>query len=522
MRNRLILFFILVLCSCKPKTSNDKKIFKYNESSGITSLDPLKATNISNIWAVQQIYESLFYIDSVGKVQPQLVDSFHLSNNQLYLKIKEEVLFHDNPCFESHERRLTENDVIYSLQRVNDNKPTQWMVEDLKKDEEGKISCSVLKDNVLIINTKSNSYAIIQKLANPACAILPIEAVEKYGNDFRSNPVGTGPFKFHKWYENEKLILHKNENYHEKGFPKIDGISISFLKDKQTALLEFLRGNFHFISGLDAAYKDELLTNEGKLKAKHEKEFYIHRSPYLNTEYLGIKVDSVANNPLHNVHLRKALSYGINRIKLIQYIRNGIGIPGHHGIVPPVLNPNFITKGYQFDKNKFEDELKLAGYQSADEVPTIVLNIDNAYADIGTFIINEWNQLGLHIQLNILDRPTLKSSLAKSSLVFFRASWIADYPNPENYLMLFKSDLKSPKGPNYTHYSNLKYDQLLNENSNDSLMDKHYAIVDSTLMQDAPIIILYYDEVIRFLNKKVKDLPRHPMNYLYLKYIRIE
>ena len=168
----------------------------------------------------------------------------------------------------------------------------------------------------------------------------------------------------------------------------------------------------------------------------------------------------------------------------------------------------------------FEAEIKAAGYTNANEVPAFKLSADVAYTDVCTYVINQWNELGLHVELEILDRPTLKSEIAKGNIEFFRASWIADYPDPENYLSLFYGPLESPAGPNYTHYKNKFYDTGFVQSAtekNDSLRNIRFVRIEKMVMDACPVIVLYYDEVVRFTNIRVKNLPPHPMNYLDLR-----
>jgi peptide/nickel transport system substrate-binding protein len=114
---------------------------------------------------------------------------------------------------------------------------------------------------------------------------------------------------------------------------------------------------------------------------------------------------------------------------------------------------------------------------------------------------------------------------ANGSLSFFRASWVADYPDAENYLSLFTTSNFSPDGPNYSHYSNMKYDRLY-----DKAMDCPddverafcYAEMDSLMMLDAPVVPLFYDEVLRFVNLRVKGLGSNPTNLLDLRTVKME
>jgi peptide/nickel transport system substrate-binding protein len=113
--------------------------------------------------------------------------------------------------------------------------------------------------------------------------------------------------------------------------------------------------------------------------------------------------------------------------------------------------------------------------------------------------------------------------IAKSKVPFFRGSWIADYPDAENYLSLFTTSNFCPAGPNYTHFSNKEFDILYNKAQNeinDSLRYRYYSQMDQIIINEAPVVILYYDQVLRFAQKNIKDLGSNPMNLLTLKRVR--
>jgi peptide/nickel transport system substrate-binding protein len=149
------------------------------------------------------------------------------------------------------------------------------------------------------------------------CSVVPIEITSHYGAEFRSNPIGTGPYKFKRWEENIKLIFRKNNRYFEKNIkgeslPYLEAISITFLADKQSEFLQFVQGNIDFISGLDASYKDEIINSNGELNFNYTSTVKMIRAPYLNTEYLGFYMDS-KNTEYQSQLMRQALNYGFDR-----------------------------------------------------------------------------------------------------------------------------------------------------------------------------------------------------------------
>jgi ABC-type oligopeptide transport system substrate-binding subunit len=133
------------------------------------------------------------------------------------------------------------------------------------------------------------------------------------------------------------------------------------------------------------------------------------------------------------------------------------------------------------------------------------------------------NEIGFKIKLDVNPPATLREMIAKSKLNFFRASWVADYPDAENYLSLFYSKNFCPKGPNYTHYKNAAYDAIFEKAQkeiNDSLRYVYYRQMDQMIMEDAVVVPLYYDQVLRFYQNNISGLGSNPMNLLVLKRVK--
>ena len=130
---------------------------------------------------------------------------------------------------------------------------------------------SVFNDSIIRINLLSPNPTFLGLLSMPYCSVLPVES-DTVPNFFDA-PCGTGPFYFQYFKPNVKLVLRKHENYFEyegnNRLPYLDAVSISFISDKQTAFFEFIKGEFDFLSGIDASYMDELLNNSGELVSRY-------------------------------------------------------------------------------------------------------------------------------------------------------------------------------------------------------------------------------------------------------------
>lgn len=538
-----LLFFLLgflffVSCNRKSEENEGQTVFRYNESAGITSLDPAFARNQANIWAVNQIFIGLVQLDSSLAIQPCLARNWEISEDgQTYtFHLRNDVYFHDDACFSYGKgRRVTAQDVEFSLKRLADSKlasPGSWVMGYVSEND-GHPDILALNDSTLNIRLSRPFPPFLGMLSMQYCSVLPREAIQKYGEDFRSHPVGAGPFRFAMWKEGVKLVLLKNENYFEfengERLPHLDAVSISFIIDKQSAFLEFVKGNLDFMSGLDASYKDELLTPSGKLSPKYKEAIDMKGQPYLNTEYLGFLMNEdnplVVNSPLRDVRVRKALNMGFDREKMIRYLRNGIGTPGTKGMIPKGM-PGYdesVEFGYSYNPEMARQLLAEAGYPNGKGLPPITISTNASYLDLCQYIQSEVVKLGVDLKIDVSPPATLRENMAQLRAQFFRGSWIADYPDAENYLSLFYSGNHTPSGPNYTQYSNPAFDRLYLSaiiNTNDSTRARAYTQLDSIAMADAPVVVLFYDQVLRFTRKNISGLGSNPMNLLVLKNVQ--
>ena len=641
-----LILFLLLFSSCVKNNSSDEnlKIFKYNESAGILTLDPIYAKDLPHIWACNQIFNGLVAFDDEMNVVPAIAKSWNISEDGMTYTfvLRDDVWFHEDECFadktqrrkdaktqrdedsvtlrlcdsatlrlcdsatqqlsNSATRKVVAHDFVYSFNRVLDrklNSSGSWIFSNVKRQQTTdngqqtfEYAFNAINDTILEIKLTQAFPAFLGILSMSYASVVPHEAVEYYGTEFGRHPVGTGPFKYQYWKEGVKLVFRKNPNYFEVvkdvktqrrkdakiesdsatlrlcdsatiRLPYLDAISISFIIDKQVAFMEFIKGKFHFMSGIDARYKDELLTRDGHLRSEYEDEIYLIREPYLNTEYLAFFLgDDDTLGKDRSLALRQAVSYSIDREKMLRYLRNGIGTPGNNGIIPAGL-PGYedakmqrrkdakmqrrkyakivsdsttlrlcdsatlslydsatLNIGYPYNPKKAEQLLKdnnLIGYE-------LKLYTTQDYIDIAKFVQSALTEIGLNCRVEEMMPAALREKRANGNLPFFRSSWVADYPDAENYLSLFTTNNFTPQGPNYTHYSNAKFDEFYQKSLTCNDLEeraKIYHEMDSLMMTEAPVVILFYDEVLRFVNKNVEGLGSNPTNMLNLKKVRI-
>ena len=544
------------------------QIFNYNDDAGVATLDPALARSQSEIWLVSQLYNSLIDLDNTLKPIPGLAKNWTMEDGgkRIRFTLKKNIAFcsiDNNSVSKSVSgRNINATDVEASLKRVAEPanaSPGLWIFTNLDTSFDKGIKAE--NDSTVVIHLIKPQASMVSLLATSYCSILPKELCAQQKSYVARNPLGTGPFYLKRWEPEVKLVLRKNPHYFEKdsqgvALPYLDAVSVTFIKNKQTAFMQFVAGKFDFFNGLEGSFKDELLTDSATLKPKYRHKFNLLVTPFLNTEYIGMYIDSA--NPSHpillNNEFRKALNLAIPRVDLVKFVRNGLGDPAVHGFVPAVLLPLAATKSTQSDKHnsKTTNETTNAAPKSTHEswkqlerlnaaeaknivqnlknsgvqIPTLTLTTNADYLDMAVFLQKAWKDIGVDIQIDLQTSAMLRQKRNEGALQLFRGSWIADYPDAESYLACFYSPYCSPNGPNYTHFTSANYDAQyrLIESGEGGVVSRNAAIkmaVDE-LNNRVPVIPLYYDKSLRLFQPWVLGLQNDATNRLILKRVKIK
>ena len=520
-----ILTLSLVSCNKDTTTDRDDLVFRYNENATVNSLDPAFAKIRPSIWICNQIFSGLVQLDDSLNIKPDIAKSWTISEDgKTYtFTLRNDVYFHKSQYFGPDSTRTVKaSDFEYSLNRLLDEdiaSPGRWILQSVAHFE-------AKNDSIFEIRLNKTFPGFLGLLSMKYASVVPKEVIETPDYDFRSHPIGTGPFQFKFWEENVKLVLRKNPLYFEKdnnnvALPYLEAIAVTFLPDKQSGFLQFVQGKLDFVSGLDPSYKDEILTQKGALQPKYKNEVDMITGPYLNTEYLGFKMDS-KEGPVLDKRIRQAMNFGFDRSKMILYLKNGMGTPAVNGIIPAGLPGFAAIPGYDYNPEKAK-ALVMDYKKSTGKNPELMMSTTSSYLDIAEFLQREWSKIGISTQIDINPPSTLTQSISTGKVSFFKASWIADYPDAENYLSLFYSKNFSPNGPNYTHFSNTEFDRLYEQAFSESNTHKRlllYQKMDALMIEEAPVIPLFYDKAVRFTRKNVSGLGINPLNLLVVKRVQ--
>lgn len=538
----LIVGMILVACSsCGGGPDNSKlKIFKYNQVS-CRSIDPADAGSQGVIWVVNQVFNGLVQMDEKMNIKPCIAKYWELdpSGTKYTFYLKTNVHFHDHDAFDGGTgRAVVAEDFVYSFNRImapETSSDGAWVFNGKVRKENPFVA---LNDSVFEVHLEKSFPPFLGMLSMQYCSVVPKEVVSKLGKQFAKNPIGTGPFRFKKWDEGKNMYLVKNKDYFEKfgsdQLPYLDAIKISFINDKHTELMSFLKGDLDFLTSIDASIKDELLTSSGELKENHQDKIDLNKLPYLNTEYLGFMVDptiekdvdgkSLKNHPIFNVKVRQAIAHAIDKDDIVRYLRNNIGQTADYGFIPKVMYGDrpYSWNGFDFDPNRSRQLLSEAGYPNGEGIPEISLYVEKGAQDICNSIQAQLRNIGIKIKLVSTNKSFIKTERDKSSLICFYGQWIMDYPDPETFLTCFYG--KNPSSPNFTRFQNEEFDALYEKAMNTVDEEERMAIymkLDSIGANQVPLIPIYYDEIVNFSHKHILNLNVTPSKLLNLKYVDI-
>ncbi len=500
-------------------------MFHYNQPNIITSLDPAYAKTQNNYWAVDHIFNQLLDISDSLEFIPELALKFSVSHDgRTYtFNLRTDVWFHQDSCFGSEKtRKMTSMDVAYSFKRLMSkelNAPGRWVFA-------GKVDSilpfEVVNDSVFSLHLKEPYAPILSLLTMHYCSILPQEAVDFYQSKFAEHPVGTGPFCYKKWAGKQGLFLAKNCNYFKKGKPLLDGVRISFIEDRNTAYLEFKKKNIDFFSGLQSSFALQVIDHEGKIREDRKYDMNLTRGPYLNTEYIGIYNGFLdKDHPLNNKKFRQALNYAIDKRKMIQTFKYGVGTAAESGFIPaglPSYDPTKV-KGYVYNPILAKSILAEIHYKEKfrpqDE---LVLNTNKDYIDLITYIARQWQEIGIVVRIELHETASLREKMRSGSLSLFRASWIADYPDEESFLNFFYGP--NPCPPNYTRFDNHEYNllyQLAIRETQKAKRQELYQKMDQILIEESPVIFLFYDQIALLSQNNIKGIVPNSINLLRLE-----
>ena len=456
------------------------------------TLDPHLTTDATSAQVIVEVFGGLVTIDKNLDVVPDLAESWDISDDgRVYtFRIRPDAVFHDG-------KPVTAEDVRWSLERVTDPLTEAPNVDQYLGDIVGvdaKLAGDVLEiSGVRVINERTIEITIdapksffLAKMTYPTAFVLDRENIEANPKNWFRKPNGTGPFNITEYKVGETLILGRHDAYH-LGPAKV--AEVEMILSGGTSMLMYENDEID-ISGVGLADLDRLLEPSHSLNAE-----LTRAAPSFSVQYIGLNVNEP---PLDDVKVRQALNLAIDKREIATIVLGDQVVPAK-GIIPPGF-PGFseLVSGYEFDPIKAKQLLLESKYgNDLDNLPPITITTPGSFgANVSLdmeVVLAMWEKnLGITTEFQQTEFATFLKDLNKRRFQMFDIGWIADYPDPENFLdILFYSDSSN----NHTNYNNPEVDALLEKarvETDETLRFSIYNEVEQTILDDAPWIPLWY------------------------------
>ncbi|MBK6876633.1 MAG: ABC transporter substrate-binding protein [Ignavibacteria bacterium] len=323
------------------------------------------------------------------------------------------------------------------------------------------------------------------------------------------------------------MILGKDSQ--GNSLPYLDGVRITFTQSSETEFLDFQNGKYDYHDPSSETY-DQITDKNGNLLEADTKNFNMKKQPWLQTVFFGMmqspELPGGIEGPFAgNKKLRQALNYAIDRDRIMNFVLKNRGIAAVNGPLPPGM-PGYDSsiKGYNYDKEKALKLLDEAGYPNGKGLNlTLVTGNEEIQKTIAIAVQEQFKSIGIDLKLDQLVQATLISKQEEGVFPFWRASWGADYFDPENFMALFYSKNITPKGPNRVGYNNPEIDSLYEKSlaiTDFAERKKIYDTMQNIVIEDAAWLFLYYNEKVYLLKNNIDGFYLDGLNIINLKYTK--
>jgi len=522
----------------------------------IGGFDPAKAGDFASASAYARVYEGLLQYDYEARpyrVIPALaaaMPEISADGLEYTFRLRPDARFADDPCFVAtggRGREVTAQDFVYSLKRVADAKVASsgwWAFSDRIEGLDEFRAASLGPeptdyDRPVAGLTAPDAHTLRLRLKRPYPQLrwvlalhyayaVPREAVEYYGDAFARHPVGSGPYRLAEWRPNYRMVFERNPAASDP--PAIGRIALHVVQDPTTQWLLFLQGRLDLVA-VSRDNWDAVFDERGELRPEvRRRGVAAERWPTLEVQYIGFNMDDPVVGP--NRALRQALAWAFDGEAWSRFHGGRVmrpdspvpeGIAGYAGLPAGAI-------GYDLDRARAL--LAEAGYPSGLDPRTgrrLQLTLEIADADRpeirqSTDLFAQFmDRIGVVIQPSFNNRPTFFQKIARRQAQLFRLSWVADYPDAQNFLQLFYGPNASP-GPNRTNYANAEYDRLYEQMRDLPDGPERTALcarMAEMVVADAPWLLIGRPIEVALRRERLENYRPHAFPYGMEKYWRL-
>ena len=470
------------------------------------TLDPAHATDLTSSAVIRQVFDALLELDEKLVPAPALAERWTVSaDHRAYtFHLRRGAKFHNG-------REVRAADVKYSFERAARGK-RPWVFEKLVGAREfiqggapEIAGVRVVDDATVELRLERPFAPFLHLIAYDAASIVPREEADRRGAGFASHPVGTGAFRFGSWRRDDQVVLERFPE-HFRGPANLERVVFRVIPAEATRFNEYAAGQLD-VSDIPTG-RCRALQADPKLKAD------VAIWPTLGTSALRFNVERA---PFTDARVRRAIAHAIDPAIIVNRVLEGCVAPAQ-GIVPPVLAGWTATaKRLPLDRERARSLLAEAGFPGGRGLGPLAyhFNTGDLNQRIAEALQAQLKEVGVALELRRLDWAAHIKVVDDGSAGFFRQGWIADYPDPENFLtVLFHSRNVGPPG-NTSRYRNPAVDRLFDEADTmapGAQRVKRYQEAEQVILDDAAWVSLYHYASRALIKPHVKGLERSPQS----------
>lgn len=508
----------------KPEDKKTQDTLVFGRGGDSVNLDPSIVTDGESLKIGHQIFDSLLqYKEGTTEVEPSLAESWEVSPDGLKytFKLRQGVKFHDGTDFNA-------DAVVFNFKRWSDPK-SEFKFEgdsfDYYDSQFGPDGSRVIKDvkaidaNTVEFTLANPQAPFLQNIAMTSFGIASPTAVKEKKENFKNEPVGTGPFVFKEWKRNDSITLEKNPNYWKPGLPKLNKVIVRSIPDNSARFNALQNGEIDIMEDLNP---DDLSVLESKSDLQK-----IDRPPF-NLAYLGF---NLKKKPFDNVKVREALSHAVNKQGIIDAFFAGQATPAVNPMPPTLWGYNDSIQDYDYNLDTAKQLLAEAGYPNGLPEPLTfyAMPVSRPYMPDGKKVAEaiqaDFEKIGVKVNIQSPEWATyLDDTKAGVKDDIYMMGWNGDNGDPDNFLYTLL-DKDAIPGNNRSYYVNEDLHKILIEAQKEVDQDKRielYKQAQEIIKKDIPWIPLVYATQVLAAKANVKGYVPSPTGTEYYSNVYFE
>lgn len=488
----ILLMCIFVLCGYGEEKLQDLIVLTGSDAS---TFDPHFCTDSATEIFNKNIYNNLVRFNGNLEIMPDLAESWEVSADGLIwtFNLRQNVKFHDGTPFNAEAVKVSFERVL----NPDTGSPRRSVLQIIS-------SVEVVDDNTVKIKTSSPCGSLLNLLAHPVSAIISPAAIEKYGKDLGTHPVGTGPFMFNEWKIDEELILDRNPDYFD-GAPQVSKLIFRVIPDDSTRSLLLESGSADVAMRLPVTELNRLKDND-KVKA-------------IITDTVMTMYVALNNNKgvLQDVRIRQAMNYAIDKGVIINDILDGMATIADAPISPYTRGYSPIST-YEYNVEKAKTLLAEAGYPNGIEL--------EIWTPVGRYLMDtkvcenlqdQWGKAGINVKIKQWEFQALMSEIKKGEFDMVLLGWSPSTADADQGLYPVFHSSQFPPASNRAYYNNAKVDKLLVEAKSEVEPGKRkelYRQADQIIVDEAAWVFLYYPKQAVVCRSNISGLEVLPTEHI--------